>query len=471
MKKRVFVYIRVSTQEQAEEGYSLAEQEERLSNYCKAMEWNLVKVFSDPAYSGGNTNRPALNQMIKCVQNKEADIVLVDKLDRLSRSQYDTLYLIKKVFNENDVAFVSRAEAFDTSTSFGRAMVGILAVFAELERERIKERMMEGKEGRIKEGKFQGGNKISFGYDYDREKGILVKNEYQAMIVNEIFEMISQRIPMNTIARELNHKGYATRNKSKWSDITLRQMATNKTYIGLQMYQGEWHESLHEPIVSTDLFENVQKIMSERSIKNEKYKPCKKYNSPLGGMIWCGKCGAKYHWKKSRNRSYYVCYSRSKSDAKLVKDPNCKNQKYDDQILDQAIYDEIRKLKSNKHYIDDVKNSMDVQSKISLIEKQIAGLNKQISNLMQLFSLDGIDKADIQSQIAPLTKERNLLESEISLLEEESSPMTKEAVLELVDVFEKCVASGDNAAIHDAIMELIDFITIDDDQVQIHWNF
>ena len=146
MKKRVFIYVRVSTTEQAEEGYSLGEQEARLRKLCEANDWILVKVYTDGGFSGGNTDRPALQEMIKALEKGEADMVLVDKLDRLSRSQFDTLYMIQKVFMPQDVAFVSRAESFDTSTPFGRAMVGILAVFAELDRERIKERMSEGRE-------------------------------------------------------------------------------------------------------------------------------------------------------------------------------------------------------------------------------------------------------------------------------------------------------------------------------------
>ena len=100
-KKRVFVYVRVSTTEQAEEGYSLGEQEERLKKYCEAMDWQLAKVYVDPGYSGGNMDRPALKEMISEVEKGKADIVLVDKLDRLSRSQFDTLYMIQKVFTEN----------------------------------------------------------------------------------------------------------------------------------------------------------------------------------------------------------------------------------------------------------------------------------------------------------------------------------------------------------------------------------
>lgn len=472
IKKRVFIYIRVSTTEQAEEGYSLGEQEERLKKYCEAMGWEVVKVYSDPGYSGGNMERPALTQMLKAIENGEADIVLVDKLDRLSRSQFDTLYMIQKIFNLYNVAFVSRAEAFDTSTPFGRAMVGILAVFAELERERIKERMAEGKEGRIKEGKWRGGNTVPYGYDYNPDTDILEPNEYEAMIVNEIFEMIAQRMPMRAVASELNAKGYKSKTNSKWIDTTIRGMAVNQVYIGKQLYKGEWKDALHTPIVSQELFDKVQVIMEERKINNAKYRPGKRYNSPLGGLIWCHNCHAKFQWKKwSKNKSVYICLSRAKTDQKLVKDINCKNRVYEDKLIEEAVYNEIRKLKSDETYIDSVRSSVDVTDKINLIQKQIETLNKQISKYMDLYSLDEIDMETVKKKIKPLTQERNLLSSEIELLEEESKPREKEDILSFVDLFEAAVASGDNAAIHDSIMELIDYIEIDEDEVLIHWNF
>ena len=333
--KRVFIYVRVSTQEQAEEGYSLGEQEERLKKYSEAMGWTVMKVYNDGGYSGGNMERPALMQMIADIQSNGTDIVLVDKLDRLSRSQFDTLYLIKKVFNENNVAFVSRAEAFDTSTPFGRAMVGILAVFAELERERIKERMSDGQRGRIKEGLFKGGHAVSFGYDYDPEQGILVPNEYEAMIVKEIFEMIINRTPFRTISNILNEKGYLTKNKCKWLGQTIRQMATNQTYIGMQQYRGEYVPAKHEPLISLEDWNKVQKIMDERSITNEIFKQGRHYTAPLSGLCYCGKCGAKFHYKLwYKEQAVYVCYSRSKSTQNMIKDPNCKNRVYKTQELE-----------------------------------------------------------------------------------------------------------------------------------------
>lgn len=153
--RRVAIYIRVSTTEQAEEGFSVPAQKEKLINYCKAREWIISDIYIDPGYSGSNINRPAIQKLITEIKN--FDIVLVYKLDRLSRSQKDTLHLIEDVFLNNKVDFVSLSEAFDTFTPFGRASIGILSVFAQLERENIKEWSKLGKKERAKNGLFHGG--------------------------------------------------------------------------------------------------------------------------------------------------------------------------------------------------------------------------------------------------------------------------------------------------------------------------
>ena len=140
--KRAAIYIRVSTLEQAQEGYSIGAQKERLLAYCKAHGWGVADFYIDGGYSGSNLNRPGIQKLIAEVAS--FDLVLVLKLDRLSRSQRDTLHLIEDIFLPNNVDFISMSESFDTSTPFGRAMIGILSVFAQLEREQIKERLSWG---------------------------------------------------------------------------------------------------------------------------------------------------------------------------------------------------------------------------------------------------------------------------------------------------------------------------------------
>ncbi len=182
--KRAAIYVRVSTLEQAQEGYSIGEQKERLIAYCKAHDWIIANIYVDGGYSGSNLNRPGIQKLMQ--ETEEFDVVLVYKLDRVSRSQRDTLYLIEEIFMPSEVDFVSMQECFDTSSPFGKAMIGLLAVFAQLEREQIKERTKMGRMARAKQGYYHGGGHIPVGYEYI--DGKLVINPYEADQVRKIYE-------------------------------------------------------------------------------------------------------------------------------------------------------------------------------------------------------------------------------------------------------------------------------------------
>lgn len=130
MLQKTALYIRVSTQEQALEGYSIDAHTDRLTSYCRAKGWGIGKIYKDAGFSGSNMDRPALQQLLSDIKDGAIDCVLVYKLDRLSRSQKDTLCIIEDVFLSHNVSFVSMQENFDTSTPFGRAIIGILSVFA-----------------------------------------------------------------------------------------------------------------------------------------------------------------------------------------------------------------------------------------------------------------------------------------------------------------------------------------------------
>lgn len=473
MKKRVFIYLRVSTKEQAEEGYSLGEQEERLIKYCEAMGWEVIRVFVDGGYSGSNIDRPAMQEMISEIQKGNADIVLVDKLDRLSRSQFDTLYLIQKVFNVNNCAFVSRAEAFDTSSPFGRAMVGILAVFAELERERIKERMKDGKEGRAKEGKYKGGGFLPTGYDYNEQSGILVVNDYEAMQIRELFELFNARTPVYTIMQILNEKGYKIKNR-KWTEPRVRYIVENPVYIGKVRHNGKEYEGQHEAIVSMEVWNKAQDILKERDRKYEHMKQGRRYTSPLGAMIWCKNCGAKYHYRTNgknqdgSQRAYYSCYSRSKSDKTLIKDPNCKNTIYRDFKLEEIVYNEVFKL--NVEYIQNIHDSIDTSDKQNVIKSRLQVISKQIEKYMDLYSLEQLDLNLLKSKIEPLSNEKKSLESALETLVNDSLKRDTQETIHIVEVFKKAVKNKDTSTIHSTLSCLIERIEIDGEDVIIHWN-
>lgn len=476
MQNRVFIYIRVSTQEQATEGYSLGEQEERLKKYCDAMGWMIVDVYKDGGFSGGNLDRPALKSMIREIEKGSADIVLVDKLDRLSRSQFDTLYLIQEVFGKHNVSFVSRAESFDTSTPFGRAMIGILAVFAELERERIKERMSDGREGRSKEGKWKGGN-VPTGYSYNQNTGFLVINDYEAEQVKMVIDMFNKRFPIHSIMTEMNAKGYRTK-YGEWSEGTIKRVVSSRLYLGEMMYHKKWIPAGHPAINTLEAWNRSQAILKERDKEFERYRPGRRYASPLAGLIRCGVCGGKYHCRTvGRNkdgslRHYYMCYSRAKTDKKMVVDPNCKNKNYRDRDLEAIIYAEIRKLKSDTLYIDDLRSSIDMTAVMTTSEKRILSIEKQISKLMDLYTIGTIDLNVIKEKVTNLSNEKKSLEDEIDKMKSaETLQLSKKEIQSLVDIFENVVTAGDNAQINNVISELIQYITIENEDIKIHWNF
>ena len=476
MKKRVFIYIRVSTTEQAEEGYSLGEQEARLRKLCDAKGWILVKVYTDGGFSGGNMERPALQEMIKAIEKGEADIVLVDKLDRLSRSQFDTLYLINKIFEPNNVAFVSNKESFDTSTPFGRAMLGILAVFAELERERIKERMSEGREGRAKEGKWRGSNAPT-GYDYDKVTGFLEINKYEAEQVKMVYEMFNARTPVHTIMTRMNSKGYKAKD-SEWKEAKIRYVVESRVYLGELKHKGEWVDGGHSAIISKETWERAQVILKEREKANEKYRPSRRHAAALAGLLRCANCGARYHCRTASpnsdgsKRRYYTCYSRAKADKHMVKDPNCKNKNYRETILEDIIYNEVRKLKSDPLYVDKLRDSVDHVALLESAKKRIAAIESQLSKLMDLYSMDGMDISVVAAKSQKLSEEKKQLETEV---EERKSialaQMNRQEIVDLVDLFEEAVASGDNSKINDVLSDLIEEIEIDNELIKIHWNF
>ena len=475
-KKRVFIYVRVSTLLQVEEGYSIPQQVDRLQKYCDAMGYEVIKVYIEDGHSGGTMDRPALKQMLKEIAKLHPDMILVDKLDRLSRSQFDTLYMIQKIFEPQNVAFVSRAESFDTSSAFGKAMVGILAVFAELERSRIKERMIDGKEGRAKEGKYKGGGNVPIGFRYDKETEELIINEYEAEQVKEVYNLFLRRTPVNSIAKIMNDKGYRTK-YGEWQGQTIRELILNPVYIGKIVHKGNVYEGLHDGFIDERTFERAGALMAERDKENEKYKPGKRYKTPIGGMIWCGCCTAKYHWRTNgrdkwgKKRGYYICYSRSKSDPKLVKNPNCKNKTYRDYELEEIIFGEIRRLKSEPAYIEELRESVDTSAKQKMLRKRIDQIESQVSKLMDLYTMDGIDLSVVKAKMNPLNDEKRSLEAELENLEEIAPTITKEEIVSVVDAFESVVESDDCYATHAAISELIDHIVIDGEDIQIHWRF
>ena len=326
----VMLYLRVSTDRQAEEGYSIAIQKERLTAYAHSLfgsENVKLEYFIDDGYSGGNLERPEMQRMIGLIRSGVGSHVVVYKLDRLSRSQKDTLYLIEDVFLAHDVAFVSMLESFNTATPFGRAVVGILSVFAQLERENIFERTRSGMQKRVESGLWMGGGRVPFGYDYDREQGILVPNR-DADTVRAVYDLYIQGYALQHIANLLGLK----------YERLAAQILTRKSNAGVIVYNGKEYPGRHEPIVSMETYETAMRLLRERSAK----RMVTKTDHLLTGLVRCGVCGAKMRYIKwGKDSSRLMCYSREKSKPYLVRDPNCDNEPADADAIERIVTEDL----------------------------------------------------------------------------------------------------------------------------------
>ena len=479
---RVALYLRVSTQEQAKEGYSITEQESRLKKYCEAMDWEIYKIYVDPGYSGGDTNRPGLKDMIKDVEAGEVDKVVVYKLDRLSRSQLDTLYLIEKVFLANGTDFVSMSENFDTATPFGRAMIGILAVFAQLEREQIKERMGMGKEARAKEGKWHGGSTEPIGYDYDPVTELLNINEYETMQILELGELFLKGTPLRTIERMFLEKGYKHKHGT-WDTKTMRRVLRNKLYIGYIKHNDEWYPGLQRQIFTDETFNKIQKLLDDRAeqFKQLGIKPGAQ-TTYLGGLLHCKQCGAKYAKQENGRRKegkplvyWYMCYSRSKKMKKMIKDPNCKNKNWKMVELDNMVFNEIRKLAMAPDYVKELRKEKEKKTvepnKIDIIKKEIENIDEQISRFMDLYGIGKFTIKQVSDKVDPLNIQKIGLEKELEQLNADAGAISEEEAFEIINSFGDILDRNDFNEIRLAIETLIYYIDIDDEDIYIHWKF
>lgn len=330
------------------EGYSIQAQTERLQAYCKAKGWGIFHTYTDAGFSGSNMERPSLSQLLEDVEAGRVDCVLVYKLDRLSRSQKDTLHMIEDIFLANGCDFVSMSENFDTSTPLGRAMIGILSVFAQLEREQIRERMAMGRTERAKSGLWQGGGWIPIGYDY--VDGKLVPNPIRAAAVKDIYDLFLSGTPITSIKLIVNKK-YAL----DLSDTTVRSILSHRLYVGDIVWMGNIYKGQHEPLVDMVTFSRAQKLLHSRArIAASKPAPFKPHTL-LGGLLFCENCGARYlakgnhsgHGGRRVYRPYYMCYSRAKTNKHMVVDPTCRNPAYAVAVLNKKIIDEIRRIASD----------------------------------------------------------------------------------------------------------------------------
>lgn len=384
---KVALYVRVSTDRQAEEGYSIEVQKEKLIAFSKTLDGDVsYELYIDDGFSGASLERPAIQRLVLDAKNKAITHVCVYKLDRLSRSQKDTLHLIEDVFLPNNIAFISIQESFNTATAFGRAVIGILSVFAQLERENIYERTRSGMQKRVEAGFWPGGGGVPFGYDYDLDKGILVPNS-DADTVRQIYDLYLKGYSLQNIANTLGLK----------YEKLASQILSRKTNIGIIEYNGVEYKGLHEPIVSRDVFEKAMVLHAQRSEK----KLVSSTKHLLTGLVYCGVCGAKMRYQKWGKAGYkLVCYSQQISKPYLVKDPDCNNETVWAKDIETAVISDLMTMTAEEISSDGTEGTAisladTLQKKKSVLEiklKRLYDLYAEAENRVLLGSINELSE-------------------------------------------------------------------------------
>ena len=246
--KKACVYTRVSTDAQGEDGKVSLPEQERMAKACiESKGWEYVRTYEDNGYSGRTTDRPALMQMLADIKSGEIGAVVIYKLDRLSRKQRDTLSIIEDYLLKNGVDLISLNETLDTTSPWGRAMIGVLSSFNQLESENIAMRTAMGRYATAREGGYAGG-KPPLGYKAVNGELVVVPEE--AEIVKLVFGLREAGGTLIGIAEELNRRGYRSKKGNPFKHSAVQTILNNEdTYRGNYRYGKEKSEQTHEPIL------------------------------------------------------------------------------------------------------------------------------------------------------------------------------------------------------------------------------
>ena len=449
------LYIRVSTEAQAEEGYSIDAQTDRLQAYCTAMGWDNAVLYIDGGYSGSNLNRPRMQQLIADAESGKLKSVIVYKLDRLSRSQKDTLFLIEDVFLPNEIDFISLNESIDTSTPYGRAMIGILSAFAQLERENIYMRTRMGMLERVKQGYWRGGGGVPFGYDYDQSKGILVPNE-DAETVRKMYDLYI--------------KGYSTRKIAAMLGIKHERLVSlvlvRRSNLGYITYHGQEYKGNHVPIVSEEVYELAMKKMRERSKSAAPVKP----SHLLTGLIFCGHCGGRLRYQKWGKAGYKLtCYSREGSKPHMIKDANCPYHAVWARQVESIVLDDLFHISADME-TGTKSDGFELFDPLVELQKRISQTESKLERLYSLFA-EG-DSDVLLGVISETQKSLNALKTEYRA-EEQNQASTKQLALvkaQIASIKETWPLLSDQqkqAMIRDCVSKII----VTSEKIQIYYTF
>lgn len=481
-RKRVAIYARVSTTEQAEEGYSIDEQIRLLRQYCEREGYEVYEEYVDRGISGKSIKgRASLQQLLDDADKKLFDIVLVWKSNRLARNILDMLKIVDFLKRRN-IAFRSYSEKYETETPTGKLQFNMMAVIAEFERDNIAENVKMGMIARAKEGSWNGGQVL--GYDSVRSQNEnrkrnatrLVVNEREAATVRRIFQLYNAGNGYKSIANTLNQEGHRTKKGNFFSINGVKTILMNPIYVGLIRYnvRRDWSEKRrnninpnpiiekgqHTPIISEETWEKAKSIM-----KNRSQKPNRIYSGefPLTGIMKCPICGAGMVLGRTTNTrkdgskrvlEYYVCGAWKNKGTAACNSNSIRTEYAENYVLnkiaqfannDVLIKDVVDKINKNNRTI-----SEPLQKEYKVLKSELVAIQTKKDKAIGLYEDGILDKIDLKNRLEKLDEERRLLDGRIIPLEQQlgqdskreiSFKMVKQVMNNFMDCYKECITA------------------------------
>jgi len=338
--KRCAIYTRKSVEEGLDMEYNtLDAQRDAGESYIASQRCNgwtcLPDRYDDGGFSGGNVNRPALGRLIQDIETGRIDVVVVYKIDRLSRSILDFAELMKK-FDQFGVSFCAVTQDINTATSSGRMMLNILVTFAQYEREVIAERIRDKFAASKKKGMWMGGV-VPMGYRVMERKLVVVPEE--AEIVRRIFRRYVETQSPLLIVRELNGEGIKKKNGGEWKVGALNTILHNSVYIGKVHHGDEDYDGEHEAIVDEDVWRKAQEFMANVAAQHRTGDLTRNsaHVAPLKGILECGCCnGTMIPYSKTKDGVTYSYYRCSKDALRPIH--TCPIRQITAQTIEDAVF-------------------------------------------------------------------------------------------------------------------------------------
>ena len=417
INKKVVIYTRVSTDEQANTGFSLRHQEDALRKYCEIRNYKIVNHFQDD-YSAKTFNRPEWLKLSEYVKKnkKSIDSVLFTKWDRFSRNAEQAFTVIRQMA-EIGIEINSIEQPLDLSIPDNKAMLSFYLIIPEIENDKISLRTKEGMRRASKEGSFL--NRIPFGYSRTRINGkaSLCRNP-ESLIVEKAFEQVAKGIePVEAVRKKLKNEYGCKLEKQQFYNML--KNVVYKGYIKIKEFKKEEEQivvGLHQPIVSEELFNKVQEVLIGRKRK-AKFPSIVNDDFPLKKNFICPKCGKQITGSKSKGNGGYYYYYHCKSSCKVRHKKEEVHFLIKDLLSEISISPNVKKLYKAilEDYIDS--NNKDNMLKLKKLEEELKTIDKMIINVEDKLMMDEIDKEQFNRIFERYTNKKKECENSILNLE------------------------------------------------------